>query len=186
MAARAHRCGSFQSAVLVKRIDGQAAEELGEEVGGLLRHHVAGEGYFPELLHGNWVGEEADVCFASANLLYGFGSVTEVAEVGLLADFFGIEAEKAVEDDGVQVAQVELALALGQVGKSGGGFGFGAQQKSAGAGYGDEGCALLVAEQLDVGGCAFFSECFDGEELFGGGREGYGVETGQAYPDLFG
>ncbi len=32
---------------LVQRIDGQAAEELGEEVGGLLGHDVAGKGLLP-------------------------------------------------------------------------------------------------------------------------------------------
>ena len=104
---------------LVQRIDGQAAEQLGEEVGGFLGHHVAGKGDFPELLHGDGVGEESDVGLAAAHLVDGFGGVAQVADVGLLADLFRVEAEQAVEDDGVQMAQVELALTFGQIGERG-------------------------------------------------------------------
>ena len=75
---------------LVQRIDGQAAEELGEEVSGFLRHYVAGECYFLQLLHGYGVGQEGDVCLAAAHLLHGLPGIAEVAEVGLLADLFGI------------------------------------------------------------------------------------------------
>ena len=98
----------------VQGIDGKAAEQLGEEVGGLLGHDVAGKGDFAELLHGDGVGEEGDVGFAAADLVNGFGGVAQVADVGLLADLFLVEAEQAVEDDGVQMAEVELALAFGQ------------------------------------------------------------------------
>src|SRR5580658_1956390 len=139
--------------LLVQRIDGEAAEELGEKVGGLLGHYVAGEGYFPKLLHGNRVGEKGDVGFAAADLVNGFGGVAEIAEVGLLADLLGVEAEEAVENDGVKMTQVELALALGQVGKGGGdGLRFGTQQERAGAGDGDKGCTLLPAQRGHVTG----------------------------------
>ncbi len=139
--------------ILVQRIDGQAAEQFGEEVGGFLRHHVAGKGHFPELLHGDGVGEEGDVGLAAADLVHGFAGVAQVAQVGLLADLFGVQAEQAVEDDGVQVAQVELALALGQVGQRGGdGLRLGAQQEGSGAGDGDKGGAGLLAEGLNVTG----------------------------------
>ena len=53
------------------------------------------------------------------HLVDGFGGVAEVAEVGLLADLFGIEAEEFVEDDGVEMAQVELTLVFGKAGKWG-------------------------------------------------------------------
>src|ERR1017187_1868689 len=88
----------------VERIDGQAAEQFREKVGGLLGHHVAGKGNFPELLHGDGVGEENDIGFAAANLFYCFAGVTQVANVGLLANLFGVQAEQAVEDDGVEMA----------------------------------------------------------------------------------
>ncbi len=78
------------------------------------------KGYFPELLHGNGVGEESDVGFATADLLHRFGCVAQIAKVGLVADLFGVKAEQTVEDDGVQVAQVELTLALGHVGQGDG------------------------------------------------------------------
>ena len=82
-------------------------------------HDVAGEGYFAKLFHGDGVGEEGDVGFAAADLVDGFGGIAQVADVGLLADLFGVEAEEAVEEDGVEMAEVELALALGQIGESG-------------------------------------------------------------------
>src|ERR1035438_7686429 len=65
----------------VERIDGQAAQQFWEKVGGLLGHHVAGEGNFPELLHGDGVGEEDDVDFAAARLVYSFGGIAQVADV---------------------------------------------------------------------------------------------------------
>ena len=140
----AQRIGYFRFANLVQRIDGQAAEQFGEEVGGLLGHDVAGESDFAELLHGDGVGEEGDVGFAAAGLVYGFGGVAQVADVGLLADLFRVEAEQAVEDDGVQMAEVELALAIGQIGERGvDGIGLRAQQEGAGFGDGDEGRAVL-------------------------------------------
>ena len=111
--SRALSIGYAHFSRLVQRIDGEAAEEFGEEVGGLLGHDIAGEGNFPELFHGDGVGEENDIGFATANLVDGFGSVAQVAEVCLLADLLFVEAEDAVEQDGVQVAQVQSALPLG-------------------------------------------------------------------------
>ena len=90
---------------LLQRIDGKAAEQFGKEVGGFLGHDGAGKGDFAELFHGDGVGEESDVSFAAAHLVDGFGGIAQVAQVGLFADFFGIEAKQAVEDDGVQMAQ---------------------------------------------------------------------------------
>jgi len=58
------------------------------------------------------VGEEGYVCLSAANLLNGFGGVAQIANVGLLADFFGVQSEQPVENDGVQATQIERALAL--------------------------------------------------------------------------
>ena len=44
------------------------------------------------------------------DLVDGLGGVAEVADVGLLANFFRVEAKELVKDDGVEVAEVELAL----------------------------------------------------------------------------
>ncbi len=65
------------------------------------------------MLHGDRVGEEGDVGFAASNLVNRLTRVAEVADVGLLADLLCVETEQAVEDDGVQMAQIELALVLG-------------------------------------------------------------------------
>ena len=71
------------------------------------------------IVHGDRVGEEGYVGFAAAHLVDCFASVAQIADVGLLANLFCIEAEQAIEHDGVELAQVELALVLGQVGQGG-------------------------------------------------------------------
>jgi len=172
---------AHQGGDLIQRIDGEAAEEFGEEVSGLLRHNVAGKGYFPELLHGDGVGEEGDVGFRAAHLVDCFGSVAEVAEIGLVADLFGVEAEEAVEDDGVERGQVKLTLALGQeVESHGEGFRFGEEEQRAGAGDGDEGNALLAGKQFDIAGGIALRKRRDVEELHGGHGEGDGVKGAAA------
>ncbi len=80
---------------LLQCIDGQAAEELREEVSGFLRHDGAGKGDFAELFHGYRVGEESYISFAAPHLVDCFGGVTKVAEISLLADFLCVEAEEA-------------------------------------------------------------------------------------------
>ena len=47
------RVRRLRNAASVQRIDGKTAEEFGEEVGGLLRHDVAGKGDFAELIEGD-------------------------------------------------------------------------------------------------------------------------------------
>ena len=87
---------------------------------------------------------KADVRFAAMNLINRFGGIAQVADVGLLADLFGIEAEELVEDDGVQMAQVELALVFGQSGECGrGGLRLRTQKKRTVASDGDEGGSVL-------------------------------------------
>src|ERR1019366_4853744 len=54
---------------LVQRINGETAQQLGIEIGGLLRHHFARERHFPQLLHGPGIGKEGDVGFIFANLV---------------------------------------------------------------------------------------------------------------------
>ena len=101
--------------MLLQRIDCQAAQQLGKEVSGFLRHDSAGKGDFAKLFHGHRVGEEGHVGFAAANLVNRLARVAEVANVGLLADLLRVQAKQPVEDDGVQMAEVELALVLGQI-----------------------------------------------------------------------
>ena len=63
----------------IQRIDRQTAEQLGEEVGGLLRHHVAGKGHFLELLHRNRIGEEGYIGLAAPHLIDGFSGIAQIA-----------------------------------------------------------------------------------------------------------
>ena len=103
----------------VERIDREAAQQLGEEVGGLLGHHVAGKGYFAELLHGDGVGEEGDVGFAAARPGQRLRRRRAGSGGWSARGPFLVEAEQAVEDDRVQMGQIQLALALGELGKRG-------------------------------------------------------------------
>ena len=140
----------------------------------------AGEGYFFELLDGDGVGEEGDVGLAAVDLVDGFDGVAEITDVGWGAGFFsevfGVDGEDLVEQQGVELGEVEGALALGQVGEGGLGLRAGAEKEGAGAGDGDEGSALMAAEQVNVAGGVSVGQGFKGEELLGGEGEGDGVE----------
>jgi hypothetical protein len=124
---------------LVQRIDGKAAEKLGVKVSGFLRHHIPGEGHFAQLLHGNGIGEERHICFSAANVFNSLSGIAQIAQVGLLAHFFGVEAEQAVERDGVQLGEIKLALALGnRRERDGYGVGLGDEEERTGTGDGNE------------------------------------------------
>ena len=79
---------------LVEGVHGEAAQELGVEVGGFLGHHVAGEGDVAQLVEGDGLDEEGDVGFAGVNLGYGFGGVAEIADVFQAGDGFVGEVEE--------------------------------------------------------------------------------------------
>src|SRR6516162_8122747 len=132
---------------LLQCIDGQAAQKLGEEVSGLLGHYRAGKGNLAQLLHRNRVREESNIGFTAPDLVYCLRRITKVADVGLFTNLFGVQAKQAVEDDGVQVAQVQLTLIFRQGGKSfGSRLRLGTKQVSALPGYCYEGRPGLLAE----------------------------------------
>lgn len=66
---------------LVEGVDGEAAQEFGVEVGGFLRHDVAGEGDVAELVEGDGTDEEGDVGFAGFDQTDGFCGFADVADV---------------------------------------------------------------------------------------------------------
>ncbi len=51
--------------ILVQSIDCQSAEKFGIEVGGLLRHHFARKGDFPDLVQSDGVEDESDLCISA-------------------------------------------------------------------------------------------------------------------------
>ena len=95
----------------IEGIDGEAAQELRVEVGGLLGHHVSGEGDLAELIERDGIHEEGDVGAAFGDLLDGFAGVADVAQVTLLADRLRSDAEELIENQRVQADDIELALA---------------------------------------------------------------------------
>jgi hypothetical protein len=133
---------------LVEGVDGEAAEELGVEVGGLLGHDVSCEGDIPELVERDGLDEECDVGVALGDHgdgLVGLADVTDAAEA---SDGLLVEAEELVEDDAVELDDVELALARGQVFEFGGDdVGLCGQQITAVDGDGDEGSFGCLRER---------------------------------------
>src|ERR1035437_1708376 len=146
---------------LIQRIDSQAAQQFWEKVGGLLRHNLAGKSHFPQLLHGHRVGEESNVRFAAANLFHRFPRISQIANIGLLADHFGVPTKELVQHNGVQLGQIQLPLALRQTGKGGGHrFRLRPQQHRSGAGHGHKSRAILLAQNLNVVGPPGGLQCF--------------------------
>jgi len=110
---------------LVEGIYGEAAEEFGVEVGGFLRHDLAGERDVLELVEGDRLDEEGDVGFAGVDQRDGFAGLAQVLNAAGGADLVFSQAEETVEDDGVELRDPELALFGGEVcEKRGDGFGF--------------------------------------------------------------
>src|ERR1700722_12624574 len=72
-----HKIAAFQLAgvPLIQRVHGQSTQQLGIEIGGLLRHHLAGKRYFLQLLQRNRIREEGNIGLASPYLLNGLAGV---------------------------------------------------------------------------------------------------------------
>src|SRR5579864_2603594 len=61
MAATSKCAGAKRRMGSLKRINGQTAEQLGIEVGGFLRHHLAGEGDVAHLRGANRIHEKSKI-----------------------------------------------------------------------------------------------------------------------------
>src|SRR5690348_133470 len=95
--------GNGKGQRLVEGVDGEAAEELGVEVGGFLRHDFAGEGDVFELIEGDGLDQKGDVGFAGFDERDGFAGFAEVLDVTGGADLVFGEAEELIEHDGVEL-----------------------------------------------------------------------------------
>src|ERR1700730_13706677 len=71
---------------LVQRIGGQPTEQLGVKIGGLLRHHLTGEGYVAYLRHRTWIHQKCNIGRATAHLIQCLGSVAQVRKILLVAN----------------------------------------------------------------------------------------------------
>ena len=80
-----------------------------------MRHDVAGEGDVAELVEGDGFDEECDVGFAGFDQAYGFVGFADVADVAEFGDGVLVEAEETVEDDAVELDDIQLGLAGGDV-----------------------------------------------------------------------
>src|SRR5215471_6088287 len=71
---------------LVQRINRQTAEELGIEISGLLRHHLAREGDVAHLFCAYRVHQECDIGVTGAHTAKGLAGSAYIAEVLLVTD----------------------------------------------------------------------------------------------------
>ncbi len=90
-----------------------------------------------------------------SDLLNGFGGVAEIAEISEVADGLGVQAQELAEQDGVELDDVELALAGGKVGELfGDGVGLGGEEVVAVSGDGEEGGAGGLRSRADCAALA--------------------------------
>ena len=98
--------------------------------------------------------------------------------IGLLAHFFGVQAQQPVENDGVQMGQVELALALGQAGqRRGHRLRLATQQQGSTARHGDKRGALLRLQRFDIARRIRRRQRLDREELLRGAEKAAGSKS---------
>jgi hypothetical protein len=177
----------------VEGVHGEAGEEFGVEVGGLLGHDFEVEADVFHLLEGDRLDEEGNVGVAAADLSESVVGFAEVADVVAGADGFFVEAEQFFEDDFVELDDVEFTLARGKGFKQrADGFGPGGEQVVTVAGCGDEGDAGGGGELFEQGGCALKvsggggGDFLDGEKLGGVGGKLAAVEADEAEDDAVG
>src|SRR5208337_1357841 len=94
---------------VLQGINGEPAEQLGEEVGGFLRQHFAAEGDIADLFHACRVQQESCVG-AIANRIDGFLGLSHILQMLLIADVFLRHAEDFCQDKFMKLNDVEGAL----------------------------------------------------------------------------
>jgi hypothetical protein len=87
------------AATLLQRVNREAAQQLGVEVGGLLRQDFAGEGDVTDLADAAGIHEECDVGAARADGGQSFRGVADVGKVSLFADGFFRQADDAFQQN---------------------------------------------------------------------------------------
>src|ERR1700756_252469 len=100
---------------LIQRINRETAEKFGEEVGGLLRQHLAGKGDFPELIERDRIHQESRTGFAASHLFDGLCGVADISHMRLLADRLGRNPQQPLQHQSVKLNYVELPLPLGDI-----------------------------------------------------------------------
>ena len=109
--AGASRNARRLATMLVEGVDGEAAEQLGIEVGGFLRKDFASERDIANLTHAAGIHQKSHVGIAGADRAQGLGGVADVGEVLLVTNGFLREAEDVFQKDLVQLDDVEGLLA---------------------------------------------------------------------------
>src|SRR5215469_3401409 len=97
------------SAGLLLNIKGEAAQQLGIEIGGLLRQHLAAKGNTADLLDSCRVHQKSDVS-SLAHPGDGFEGIALVFHVILIADCLFRDSENPLQQELVQLNNVEFAL----------------------------------------------------------------------------
>ena len=92
---------------LVQRIGGQSTQQLGVEIGGLLRHYFPGKRDVANLRYWAWIHQECDIRCSLANLGQRLGGVAQVRKVLLVADRFFRELQHSLEQTPVQLHDIQ-------------------------------------------------------------------------------
>ena len=95
---------------LLQSVDGQPAQQLRKEIGGLLGQNLAVEGYIPHLSHADRVHQKCDIRAASADAFDGLSHIPDVGDIFLIADGFFREREDALEQNLVQLDDIQALL----------------------------------------------------------------------------
>jgi len=102
---------------LFQRINSQAAEQFGVEVGRFLREHFAGQGNVSDLRHACRIHQEGHVGAFVADCCHRFRGITDVSHILLITNRIFRDSQCPFEQAFVQLHYIETLLAEGKVAK---------------------------------------------------------------------
>src|SRR5580698_11281774 len=72
---------SLHRTLLLQCIDGESTEQLGIEIGGLLRQYFSSEGNIANLLHAHRIHKEGHLRYSRLHLRQRFGSLAAIGDI---------------------------------------------------------------------------------------------------------
>jgi len=95
---------------LIQRVDCKPAQQLGVEIGRLLRHDVSGERDLLKLLERNRLNQKGDIRLARGDLIDGFRGFAQKSYISELCNPLLRKPKDAVEQNGMQLHNIQLRL----------------------------------------------------------------------------
>src|SRR5450755_3923435 len=100
---------------LIQRINRESAEQLREEIGGLLRQHFADEGNIADLIHAYRIHQERRLHLATLHLRQRIGGFATIRNVVLIPNRLFRNLQDAFQYALMQLHHVERLLAQGKL-----------------------------------------------------------------------